>query len=453
MSAITRTVRRLFRRSYEAAGGGPRSVASAWASEVSPVRSALAARPRLASRAQYSTQNSPTAAAIADVWTTHLVGDGPSVRSAHPDRAVRRALEALWSGFYTRADLLGLLMGAARSLVISGEALIHLSATDRGELRPRLLSPEQLASHLTMEVDGGRRILSGVELNAAGDVIAFYILPQPPDIGFPTTFEPVRIPAADMLHLFEPRTPGAVRGTSWFAPVQTRLHELDRLEDALVARANTAALFGGFISDPEGTSGFGSGKIDPQELSLEPGVMRVLPPAATVSFPDVPDSGDAATLIRHLLRSVASGVGLPYELLSGDLSQVNYSSAKLGLEAFKRRVAALRASLFTARLLEPIWRRLIVLETLAGRLRVANLEAANAVTFMWPAWAALDPLKEAQADVLLLQAGLRSRAEIIASRGRDPEEVFAEIASDGFRPQNPANLSLVGNDANDQNAA
>lgn len=442
-NALTRSLRRLFRRGFEGAGSGPRSVASAWATEASPVRSALAARPRLAQRAAYSVQNSPTASAIADVWTTHLVGDGPSVRSAHPDQATRRALEAAWSRFYTRTDLLSLLMGVARSLVINGEALIHLQVGARGELKPRLLSPEQLDQSITRESENGARIVAGVEFNAAGDVIAYHVLPTIPDLGLPATWTAVRVPAADVLHLFEPKAPGAVRGVSWLAPVLTRLHELDRLEDALVARANTAALFGGFISDPEGTSGFASGKVDPAELSLEPGVMRILPPAASVTFPNVPDSGDAQTLLRHLTRSIAAGCGLPYELLSGDLSQVNYSSAKLGLESFKRRVTALRASLFTARLLEPLWRRLIVLELLAGRLRVSNLEAAFAVSFLWPTWAALDPLKEAQADVLLLSAGLRSRAEIIASRGRDVEDVDAELAADGFTPKATPKLQVI----------
>lgn len=445
---ITRAIGQLIRRSYEAAGGGPRSVASSWATEASPVRSALAARPRLAQRAAYSTQNSPSAAAIADCWTTHLIGDGPSVRSAHPDTATRRALESAWNAFYTRTDLLSLLMGAARSLVISGEALIHLQVGPRGELKPRLLSPEQLDSSVTREMDNGRRIVAGIEFDAFGDVVAYHVLPAAPDVGFPVTWQAVRIPAADVLHIFEPRTPGQVRGVSWLAPILTRLHELDLLEDALTTRARVAALFAGFLHDVEGSSGLGTGTVDPQELSMEPGTVRILPAGSTIEFPSLPDSGDAQTLLRHLLRSIAAGCGLPFELVSGDLSQVNYSSAKLGLESFKRRVTALRASLLTARMLEPLWRRLIVLETLAGRLRISNLEAAFAVSFLWPQWAALDPLKEAQSDALLLSAGLRSRAEIISARGRDPEEVFAEIASDGSRPQTPQ-ISLVGNQTND----
>ena len=46
-------------------------------------------------------------------------------------------------------------------------------------------------------------------------------------------------------------------------------------------------------------------------------------------------------------------------------------------------------------------------------------------------------MKDTQADVLALSAGLRSRAEIIAARGRDIADVDAEIAADTFRPATP----------------
>src|SRR5262249_20762730 len=224
---------------------------------------------------------------------------------------------------------------------------------------------------------------------------------------------PVRIPADDVVHAFEQRTPGQVRGISWLAPVLTRLQELDRLEDALLARANVAALFAGFVTDPEGTSGFGEGKIDPQNLSLEPGVIRLLPSTASITFPNMPDAADMPDVLRHLLRQVAAGVGLPYELLAGDLSQVNYSSAKLGLEAFKRRVTAIRTSIWNAGVLQPVWRRFVSLEVLSGRLYAPvfarDPDPYFAVTAMWPGFAPLDPYREAESDVLLLNAGLRSR--------------------------------------------
>jgi lambda family phage portal protein len=450
-----RTIARLLFRDFDAASGGPRSVASAWATMASPVRSQLAARYQLAAKGHYQTNNSPSAASVADVWTTSLVGDGPSVRSGHPNEAIRGALEKSWASFYETTDaegvhdLLGMLNAITRSLVVAGEAIVLLTTTRRGELRLRLLSPEQLDPALTREAVDMSRIIAGVEFSAAGERIAYHIFPQHPDLGSPMTWAPVRIPAVDVLHLFDSRTPGQVRGTSWLAPVLTRLQELDRLEDALLARANTAALFGGFVTDVDGS---GSALADasqgnPRELTgMEPGSLRYLPPGASISFPNMPSADDMPDVLRHLLRSIASGVGMPYELLAGDLSTVNYSSAKLGLEAYKRRIAALRASLLDARLLRPVWRRHVTLEILSGRLYAPDFERDPepyfAVTFQWPGFAALDPLKEAQADIALLQSGLRSRAEIIASRGRDIEDVDREFAADTFRPiVRPAQLT------------
>ena len=452
---IARAVDGLLGRSFDAASGGDRW--PRWAAQWAPARQQLQARHALASRSNYLISNSPSAASIADVWTTSVVDDSPSVRSNHPNEAIRNALEDGWRRFYEScdqegvADLGGMLSGLTRSMVSSGDGLINFVTTQRAELRLRMLSPEMLDPSRTRELENMDRIISGVEFSADGRRIAYHIFPQQPDLIVNMLWAPIRVAAEDIIHIFRQDTPGQVRGVSWLTPVLTKLLELDRLEDALLARANVAALFGGFISDPEGTSGFGDGKIDPQQLSLEPGVMRVLPASATVTFPSMPDAADMPDVLRHLLRSIASGVGLPFELLSGDLSQVNYSSAKLGLESFKRRVTAIRSSILTARVLNPIWQRFVTLEILSGRIYAADFERNPdpyfAMTAMWPGFAPLDPYREAEADVTLMQNGLRSRAEIIASRGRDVADVDAEIAADTFRPVVPArqpNLALVG---------
>src|SRR5262249_13426136 len=215
--------------------------------------------------------------------------DGPSVRSGHPNEATRAALEDAWGRFYSScdqegvADLGGLLSGLVRSMVTAGEGLLHFVTTPRGELRLRLLSPEQLDPARTRELEGMDCIIAGVEFSADGRRIAYHVYPQQPDLIVSMLTQPLRIPAEDIIHAFEQKTPGQVRGVSWLAPVLTRLQELDRLEDALLARANVAALFAGFVTDPEGTSGFGEGKIDPQNLSLEPGVIRLLPSTASIT--------------------------------------------------------------------------------------------------------------------------------------------------------------------------
>jgi capsid protein len=90
------------------------------------------------------------------------------------------------------------------------------------------------------------------------------------------------------------------------------------------------------------------------------------------------------------------------------------------------------------RLLLPVWQRLVTLEVLSGRMYARDFERrANdyfAVSFLWPEWPSIDPLKDAKADTLEVNAGLKSRQELIAARGRDPAEVFEEIEADPVRP-------------------
>ena len=446
LTRVLDTVGSLFGRSLDIAGGSGRWPASSSLS--APVLETLAARARASQRAGYLAESSTYGAAFAEAMTVNLVGDGPSLRSTHPDTTKRAALEGAWMRFYRRCDAEGmgdlgaLLRRVARCWVISGEAFVLMSVeAGSNTLTLRLLSPEQVQTGLNYELPSGNRIVAGIEIDPAGRRVAYHILPNAPDGLFPVPLETVRVAAEDVCHVFEPRFPGQVRGLSLMAPLATRLLEVDKLEDALLARFNTSALFAGFVTDPDGTAGFGAGGVSAAEMSLEPGVMRVLPLGATVQFPNVPDAAGAPDFLRHMIRSIAAGGSIPYELISGDLSQVNYSSARLGLEQFKRRIKALQSGLFVSRLIEPVWERLVTLEVLLGRIAAPDFEQHPdqylGCGVMWTAWASLDPQKETQADILAMQANVRSRFEVISARGRDPQEVDAEIKADTLRPPSP----------------
>src|SRR6266536_1588734 len=114
--------------------GGRWPASSLWPS---PNQHQLARRWRDASRANYLSANSPTAASLAEKWASHCVGVGPTARSGHPDEAMRRALEAVWQRWAQRCDIEGIddLTGCLnliiRSTVNSGEAFARLVAVGR----------------------------------------------------------------------------------------------------------------------------------------------------------------------------------------------------------------------------------------------------------------------------------------------------------------------------------
>ena len=116
-------------------------------------------------------------------------------------------------------------------------------------------------------------------------------------------------------------------------------------------------------------------------------------------------------------------MGLTYELLTGDLSQVNYSSIRAGLIEFRRRIEALQWQLLIPGLCQPVWRRFVAVGQATGALPPGLIGAE----WTAPRFEAVDPLKDVQADILAVRAGLMTLKEAIARQGYDPASVLTEI--------------------------
>ena len=136
--------------------------------------------------------------------------------SAAPIRTGRCGGRSNWA-WYKKADaeglgdLAGFLNRVVASLVTAGESFIDMTTTDRGELRLRLYNPEQIDPALNQKLPGGE-IVAGIEIDAAGNRAAFHIRENPDLLLMPMALPPVRIPATEILHVFEPPYPGSVRG-------------------------------------------------------------------------------------------------------------------------------------------------------------------------------------------------------------------------------------------------
>jgi capsid protein len=60
--------------------------------------------------------------------------------------------------------------------------------------------------------------------------------------------ELMRVPAAEVIHLFRPLRPGELRGVPWMADALAPLWELDQYADAELLRKKFAAMMMGFIT-------------------------------------------------------------------------------------------------------------------------------------------------------------------------------------------------------------
>ena len=70
---------------------------------------------------------------------------------------------------------------------------------------------------------------------------------------------------------------------------------------------------------------------------------------------------------------------------------------------------------------------------LSGALDIGNPAVARPVQWIPPRWDWVDPLKDIQAQVLAMEAGITSRRKVVEATGYDVEEVDRENAADAKR--------------------
>ena len=460
MSWLGRIRRRLWSPTptYDGAGRGRRTLA--WqVGNPSAVAALAFAQDSLRAKSRDLVRRNPWAAAGIDAFVANAIGTGIKPQSMVSNPALRESIHALWRDWCIDADAAGLtdFYGlqtlACRALLEGGECLVRLRwrrSEDRlpVALQLQVLEPEHLPMTRNHALPSGNVIRAGIEFDSLGRRVAYHLYRSHPGDGALAPMsgsgglDTVRIKADDIIHLFRPLRPGQIRGEPWLARALVKLHELDQYDDAELVRKKTAAMFAGFIThvSPDDPL-MGEGAPDAQGAALaglEPGTLQLLEPGEDVKFSEPADVGSSYdSFMRQQFRAVAAAMGITYEMLTGDLTQVNYSSIRAGLLEFRRRCEAFQHSVIVHQLCRPIWTAWMDQAVLEGTLTMAGYtrraRAYRAVKWVPQGWQWVDPQKEFNSMVTAIRAGLLSRAEAVSAFGYDVEDIDREIASDNAR--------------------
>jgi lambda family phage portal protein len=195
-------------------------------------------------------------------------------------------------------------------------------------------------------------------------------------------------------------------------------------------KQKVASCLAAVVTDPEGIGRpIGAGDTDTQTDqpldALEPGLIAYLPPGKTVQFTNPPQASDYQPFSTAQLRGVAAGLGIPYEALTGDFSQVNYSSARMAWNKYTRHIESWRWTMLIPQFCAAAWSWMLETARLAGE-NVDNLPA------IWtpPPMPMLDPEKEGAATTKAVRAGQKTLDEMVREQGYDPDDFWKEY-SDG----------------------
>jgi lambda family phage portal protein len=460
LKTMTRISRRMFGGTpvYDGTGGGRRALA--WMpSNPGAVAALSLAQDELRAKSRDLVRRNAWAAAGIEAFVANAIGTGIKPQSMVQDQAAREAIHSLWWDWCEHADAAGLtdFYGlqalATRAMLEGGEALIRLRyrRVEDGlpvALQIQVLEAEHLPNTMNRDLPGGNVIRSGIEFDRLGRRVAYHLYRSHPNDGLLAPMssqgglDTVRVDASEVIHLFRPLRPGQIRGEPWLTRALVKLNELDQYDDAELVRKKTAAMFAGFITRmaPEDNL-MGESAADANGVAMagmEPGTLQILEPGEDIKFSAPADVGSSyAEFMRQQFRAVAAAMGITYEMLTGDLTQVNYSSIRAGLLEFRRRCEALQHGVIVHQLCRPIWRAWMDQAVLEGTLVLPGYrkEKRQYQSAKWipQGWKWVDPQKEYNAMKLAIRAGLMSRSEAISGNGYDAEDVDREIAADNAR--------------------
>ncbi len=451
--------------SYEGAGEGRRS--TGWDAPDNGINSInTPALRNLRGRSRAAVRNDPYAFNVIDKRVSNLIGTGITPRPNTEDNALRKLLQLLWDDWVDESDadehtdFYGQQALVARTVETSGECFVRLRPRRLDEglavpLQVQILAPEFVPHDKFETTRTGNAIRAGIEFNPEGKRVAYWMYLSHPRDGVSLNAgynQLVRVPASQVLHIFEPVEPGQLRGVPRLSPVLKRLRSLDNYDDAVLFRQEVANLFAGFISRPAPDSGpvprdpvtgeplsFNRDGFTPM-VALEPGTMQELGPGEEVEFSKPPDAGNNyPDFMRQQLMAAAAGTGTPYEILTGDMREVNDRALRVVLNEFRRRLEQLQFGVYVHQLCRPIRAAWMDMAVLSGALVLDDYAKRRReyLRTRWvpQGWAYIQPVQDVQARRMEVQAGFASRSEMVTRTGYDAETVDAENAADNARAQ------------------
>lgn len=377
--------------------------------------------------------------------TTH--GNARNVR----DRKLNKQVEDAWflwskpenASASRKLSFIDLSNLCIESVAVDGEAIFrHIYGTNAFGYALQQIDPDWLDENFNSTNQAtGNRIVMSVELDRFDAPVAYWFTPPRHsyfgvvrDIGLADDAQRKRVPASEIVHVFVSERAGQTRGVPWAHTAMGRIHQLDKYEEAELTNARVSASKMGFVMPDveclyEGAQDVTVGEEGkPRSIEItdfvEPGMIQQLPAGWKFeTFDPKSPTTTFSLFVKSILRGIASGLGIGYNSLASDLEHVNYSSLRTSaLE--DRDVWRTYQKFLKEHFFEPVYATWLNVVNGSPFLNVplADFDRVKYPVFRGRGWDWVDPMKDAQANVLEYFAGQRTLTEILAERGVDLEE-------------------------------
>ena len=374
----------------------------------------------------------------------------------------------------------GLQQLALKSWLMSGDVFAVVKIRDVDKLHPyalrlhlveadRVSTPNRYGSAIDIlgytvgkNPDNGNKILDGVEVDSSGAVVAYHIRNTYPHEWLnseETVWQRVEVVGKktglpQVLHIMESERPDQYRGVPLVAPIIEPLLQLRRYTESELLAALVQSYFTAWIvSDaPKDAIPFnetGSGDLggvpveNPQmdnashstnEYEMGPGQVEHLAKGEDIKFgnPNIPTAG-FEQFVKTLCKLVGAALELPYDVLIKEFNS-SYSASRGALleawEAFK-----MRRKWFVDDFCQPVYEMFLAEAVALGRINAPGFFTDPLVREAWcgarwigPVQGSLDPKKEAEAALMLIDNAIKTHEQVSREMsGGDWEENVEQL--------------------------
>lgn len=449
---------------YDAAGMGRRM--AGWNPSTQGPNRALEGLQRIRDRARDVSSNDWSGESGVQKWTTSLIGIGITPRFKRIKSAKRKQfIVDLWTDFVATSDadcvlnLYGQQTLVVRSWLDAGEVFVRRRPRFADEGLPVPLQVQVIEAEFVPLLDTdnftglptGNRIRSGIELDKRGRRVAYWLHKEHPGDNtgaYIADGDLVRVLAADICHVFEPKRPGQLRGVSMLAPILNRLKNIENYDDNTLTRQQLANLVVGFITRglPDAT---GDEDIDPLTnqpietqgtsgplLGMQPGLLQELEDGQKVEWSNPPEAGTTySDYMRTQHMGTAAAAGIPYEIFSGDIVNVSDRTLRVIINEFRRFNEQRQWQVVIPMFCQPVIEWFAQAAVFAGKITPDEMDDVRRVEHAPHGWAHIHPVQDPTGKKVEVDAGFRSRASVVGERGDDIDTVDDERHADDQREQ------------------
>ena len=344
-------------------------------------------------------------------------------------------IEKYWQKWCNECDFLGrhnfttLLQLAVTAMLRDGDCGFII-VRDGEDLKLQSVEADRIGSpYDRTDTD---KYIGGINVDEYGRPVSYTIFTRTINNQY---ISPVDIVAKEFIHLFDAARLDEYRGRSAFATALNATRDLQEAIKAEVQAIKYASYQSGVITTESGAADagdyFARGNSNDQGQvarlqSLDPGTVNYLTAGEKMEmFKSDRPTGAFGEFIRLIQAHICMSVGLPY----GFAFDADKSGPMARMEAAMAERTFLRwRGLLEGQFLNRI--KNIILLDAAARGLVPDSEFLLDGRWCWPAKVSIDYGREANADINLWKAGLKTAGQIYSDMGEDYEEALRARAKE-----------------------